>query len=348
MPSFCRHNRILQNCPICAREQHLEVRPVVSGGDVTDAAARSGADASRSRGDSSPRPAGVAGRGAAGQRRDGSTQRRSSGPSVTVRRLARGTEDGYRSPLVPGLKSSQDAERLADELAFAARRLEVMESSPEGLWQEIGDPSGDVEERTWLAVLVAYLAPLEDSPEPFASIEQVRVSWVSGEVPDLNGVATGPRTAYSPGQGTLEAYRAWVARAGSQAAAFAGEDAWTPERRFERIFERLSLPGLHRDARFELLVLLGQNSVFDLRAGSLRLGGGDETTVAAKRVLGIGDPMLLERRARDLADACGVPVAALDLGLRNWGIGERERAGLAAGVEPEPAVVDQAREALEL
>ena len=46
-------------------------------------------------------------------------------------------------------------------------------------------------------------------------------------------------------------------RAGSQAAAFTGETAWTPERRFARVFERMALPGLHRDARFDLLVTLG-------------------------------------------------------------------------------------------
>lgn len=339
VPSFCRHNRILQNCPICAREQNFEVRPIVSGGDVTDGgSARQG---------SSPRPAGVAGRGATRQRRDGSGARRGSGPAVTVRRLARGAEDGYRSSLVPGLKSSEDAERLAEELAFSATRLEAIATARDGVWGEIADTSGDAEERIWLAFLVAYLAPVEDGAA-FAAISSVRVPWSSGELPELDGVAVGPRSAHVAGQGTLEAYRGWVARAGSQAAAFMGEDAWTPERRFERIFERLSLPGMHRDARFELLVLLGQTSVVELRAGSLRLGGGDETTVAAKRALGIGDPMLLERRASELADACGVPLAALDLGLRNWGIGERSRAGLAAGVEPDPGVVERAREALEL
>jgi hypothetical protein len=268
---------------------------------------------------------------------------------VTVRRLARGTEDGYRSGLLPGLKSSEDAELLAEELAFAASRLEAMESEPVGLWAEIADPAVDLEERTWLAFLVAYLAPLEDE-QPFAAIEAARVPWASGELPALDGIETGPRSAHdgTRGIGTIEAYRAWASRAGSQAAAYTGEEAWTPERRFERDFERLSLPGLHRDARFELLVLLGQLSVYEMQVGTLRLGGGDETTVAAKRALGIGDPMLLERRAVDLAEACGLPLAAIDLGLRNWGTGERIRGGLALGVEPDPDLVEQVREALGL
>lgn len=268
---------------------------------------------------------------------------------MTVRRLARGSEDGYRSGLVPGLKSSADAERLAEELAFAVSRLEAMQSEPVGLWAEIADPAADLEERTWLAFLVAYLAPLEDE-QPFAAIDAARVSWASGEMPALEGVATGPRSAYHETRGTvtIAAYRAWAARAGSQAAAFTGEAAWPRERRFERVYERLALPGMLRDARFELLILLGYLSVYELQAGTLRLGGSDETTLAAKRALGIGDPMLLERRAADLAEACGVPLAALDLGLRNWGMGERVRAGLPVGVEPDPDLIEQVREALGL
>ena len=66
---------------------------------------------------------------------------------------------------------------------------------------------------------------------------------------------------------TLEAYRAWAARGGSQAVAYTG-DAVAAERRFARAFERLALPGLHRDARYDLLVTLGRLGVDDLRAAS--------------------------------------------------------------------------------
>ena len=41
-------------------------------------------------------------------------------------------------------------------------------------------------------------------------------------------------------------------------------------------------------------------------------------TQGAKRALLSGDRMLLERRARDLARAAGVPLAALDRGLAWW------------------------------
>ena len=144
----------------------------------------------------------------------------------------------------------------------------------------------------------------------------------------------------------IDAYRAWASRAGSQAAAFSGESAWTPERRFARVFERLSLPGFHRDARFDLLVTLGRLGVYDLRPGSLQFGGDNEVTLAAKRALGIGDTMLLERRAAELASACGLPLEALDVGLYNWERGTRSTLGTGADAEPDPDALQAVRDAL--
>ena len=45
----------------------------------------------------------------------------------------------------------------------------------------------------------------------------------------------------------------------------------------------------------------------------------DTTTQAAKRILLSGDKMLLERRARELAEAVDVPLVALDRGFALWG-----------------------------
>jgi hypothetical protein len=323
MPSFCRHNRLIQNCPICSREQSIELRPVVSPG--TPASSRSAPREGRRSSPASPRG------------------------GVRVRRLERGADDGYRSPLVPGLKSSADAERLAEELVFGAHRLDVLASDPPGLYAEVAAGDGDLEERTWLAFLIAYLGPL-DGAHPFASIEDTRRTWASGEAPALDGVKTGPRTAHDNGRGTrtTAAYRAWAGRSGSQAAAFTGETDWPAERRFARVFERLALPGFHRDARFDLLVTLGTLGVYELRAGALQFGGDNETTIAAKRVLGIGDPLLLERRAADLAGAAGLSLAALDVGFYNWGRGDRATLGLAGSAEPDSGALDATRAALEL
>ena len=271
------------------------------------------------------------------------------GRGVTVRRVRDAVDDGYRSPLAPGLRSSEDALRLAEEIAFASTRLARLASDPPGLYAEVADVAGDLEERTWLAFLIAYLYPLE-SADPFAGIAAVRTTWAGSEQPSLDDLQTGPRTAYDSGRGpaTIEAYRAWADRAGSQAEAFNGEPGWSAERRFARTFERLALPGLHRDARFELLTSLGALGLYELRPGSLVLGGSDVVTVAAKRALAIGDSLLLERRATQLADACRAPLAALDLALYNWESGERGAGGLAPGAEPGAPELDAALTALEL
>ena len=205
-------------------------------------------------------------------------------------------------------------------MAFAAARLEELSTNPPGLYADVANAS-DVEEAAWLAFLIAYLSPLEGD-DPWAAIATARTSWASGELPMLEDVALGPRAAHDPARGasTLLAYRAWAERAGSQAQAFIGDPAWPDQRRFDRAFERLSLPGFGRAPRFELLVTLGRLGVFEVRPWSLQLSGDalDPTIVASKRVLGIGDPLLLQRRSGDLATGVGVPIEALDLALANW------------------------------
>jgi hypothetical protein len=346
VPSFCRHNRLVQNCPICSREQSIEPRPLVSPGTPRSSGTRTRRAAAHdgTRQPTTGRPSTSARdpsvRAAAGRHGSG---------TVRVRRLERGAEDGYRSPLVPGLKSSADAERLASEIAFAAGRLEILATAPPGLMAEVADPATDLEERTWLAFLIAYLSPL-DTEQPFASIERVRTSWASGELPVIDDeLELGPRTAHEPGRNaaTVDAYRVWARRAGSQTAAFTGETSWTAERRFGRTFERLAFPGMHRrDPRFELLVMLGQFDCYELTAGSLQFGEANETTLAAKRLLGIGDTLLLERRASDLAQACGVPLAALDVAFHNWGSGHRSGLGVPADGPVDGDVFEASSDAL--
>lgn len=330
VPSFCRHNRLIQNCAICSREQDLPGRPLVSPSTPRSAQPRPGTSAAvRER---APRARGS----------------RASG--VSVRRVARGEEDGYGSALLPGLRSSTEAQRLAEELAFATARLERLAAAPPGLYAEVADRGAGLEERTWLAFLIAYLCPTDDE-DPFAGIRAARSAWAGAEGPRLDDVATlGPRSAHEPARGerTLAAYRVWVARAGSQAAAFGAESSWSAQRRFERVYERLALPGLHRDARFDLLVTLGATGCYELAAGALKLGGTGETTLAAKRALGIGDPLLLERRCASLSEACEVPLAALDLALYNWGRGERAHVGVRVPAEEQVGVLARVSAALGL
>jgi hypothetical protein len=333
VPTFCRHNRLIQNCLICSREQEVEPRPLVSSGTP-------GSPMRRSAREKPPRTA---------QRSAPGRPKPSAPPGLRIRRLARGADDGYQSPLVPGLRSSEDALRLAGELAFAGTRLRRLDHDPPGLYGEVASTELEIEERTWLALLIAYLSPLEES-DPFAEVKRVRTAWSSGQLPELSDVRVGPRSAHDPARGaqTLEAYRVWAKRAGSQGAGLAGDPGWSAERRFSRAFERLALPGFHRAARFEFLTTLGALGVLDLSAGGLQLGGSDTVTVAAKRVLGIGDPLLLERRAAQLAQECALPLAALDLALYNWEADQRASAGINENDGPDSDIFEGTIAALAL
>ena len=313
MPTFCRHNRFIERCAICSK--------TLPGNEPAGG---------------SPRRA-----TAAGAKRSGTSPRRGA-TGLKVRREGRTAEDGYTNELVPGLRASADASRLAAEIDFAAGRLGALATEPPGLYGELRDLAvTDIERASWGCVISAYLAPTED-PEPFASIRAVLAevpgpASLGGDIDGLLDEAdTGPRSSHEPGRGraTLIAYAQWVGRAGggSQAAAFEGDGAWTAERRFARLFERLALPGFSRAGRYELLVTLGRLGLFELQADALQLGGAgdDPTTLAGKRVFGIGDPLLLERRAAALAEVAGVPIEALDLALANWAAPERATAGFAS------------------
>lgn len=311
MPTFCRHNRFVEKCPICSKAERT--RP----GTMGDAA---GSTAGARR----PAPARPE-RTAAGARR---RSPRSAG-NLVVRRQARAIEDGYEEDLVPGLRASADAAALAAELAWAWGRLEELASSPSGLYADAA-AEPDVEEGLWLAFQLAVLDPVD------GSLGSARVTWASGAVPEVGDVQRGPRASGDPAK-TFAAYRAWAVRVGSQAAGLAGEPGWTPQRRFDRGYERLSLGGLQREPRYEFLVVAGRLGLVDVEPGGLWLSDSHSPVVgAAKRVFGIGDPLLLARRAAELAAAAGIPIGAFDLALQNWARGgqERLRGGSAQADEP--------------
>src|SRR6478609_442295 len=170
---FCRHNRLEVNCPICAREKAPQ-RPAASS--------RSGTSARRP---GAPTPA----------RRHGSGSRAGH---LTTRKLSRATDDGWRSDLVPGVKATADAERLAAALAIAAARLD-----PPGPHPAVA-ATPDPEAATWLAFLLALAGP--DKPELQAMVAAAQPAMEDGAESGL-----GPDA-----ERTIAAYRAWVGRNGSQ------------------------------------------------------------------------------------------------------------------------------------
>jgi hypothetical protein len=318
MPTFCRHGRFVERCPICSKSP-----PGSEPSGGRSSRAKSGGGARRSSGSTGTV----------------SRNRRVRGESVRVHREGRAEDDGYISPLIPGVRASADALRLAEEVAFANGRLLALAADPPDLYGEVRALAAtDVEQASWICFLIAYLGPLEGE-DPFAGIRLALATTPDGgdralgELPDLAQASLGPRTSHDHARGTdtLLAYRQWVQRAGgSQALALGGDDAWTPQRRFERLHERLALPGFARMGRYDLLVTLGRLGLYGLQPGSLQLTGApadDLTTLGAKRVFGIGDPLLLERRAASLAHAAEVPIEALDLALANWSAPTRATLG---------------------
>jgi hypothetical protein len=335
MPTFCRHNRFIERCPICSKTlpgRAPAERPAAAGSPRRASSTRSPSSRAQAR-------------------REG----------LHVRRELRSEDDGYRCDLVPGLRSSADATKLAQEIAFSSGRLLALAADPPDLYRDVGALADeDLERATWACLLIAYLSPLEGE-DPFAGIRRVLAAGPEHGAPgveelpglledvDLEAIPLGPRSSHAAGRGaeTLLAYLQWVQRGGTssapaaaaagaastQASALTGDPGWSPQRRFERVFERLALPGFGRMGRYDLLVTLGRLGLYELRPHSLHLGGArglsseDPTTLAAKRVFGIADPLLLERRAAALARAAAVPVEALDLALGNWAAPERATLG---------------------
>lgn len=334
MSSFCRHRRLEATCPICAKKRAKEER-----------------EAGRAL--RPPRPP-----AARTARRSGSATRRRTavGADVRVRRLARAADDGYRCELVPGLHATADAELLAEELAFAMARLAELAGSDAPAAYAAARAAGG-EEGLWRLFQLAVLgAGAEDGPEAFAAFEAVRVPWEGGELPALEEARFGPRGVGDAARATqaLGAYRAWAERGGGQAAALAGEPGWTPERRFDRALERLALPGLARAQRYEFLATAGALGLADVRPAALHLmeEPRDPAVVAAKRVFGIGDPLLVARRAGEVASAAAVPAAAFDLGLVNWGRctddPEAPRIACGSAAVPDPDALALLADALHL
>jgi hypothetical protein len=359
--TFCRHNRFIQRCPICRETVpgQTPTRHAAKAKRQTSASSGARGAGARANGQAGATTrTGAAGTGSRGRASTRRTPGRGQAKEVRVHREARSEDDGYRCELVPGLHSSEDAKRLVREIGFASGRLLTLTAAPPSLYAEARDCE-DAEQATWMCFLAAYLSPLQGE-QSFVGIRQALLSsWASGTVSDLEDVPLGPRSSHDPARGgeTLLAYRRFAEHAGSQQAAFTGEPAWTPQRRFERVFERLALPGFGRMGRYDLLITLGRLGLYDLRADSLHLGtrtsliASDPTPPAAKRVFGIGDPIHIERRAAVLAEALDTPIEALDLALYNWSSGgasdERVTLGFPVGTNDAHAV-ERAKAALEV
>ena len=118
MPTFCRHNRFIERCPICSKtlpggEAESAPRPAARGPRVHLGAAR--------------RPQ----RALARQRACACTAKAARRTTATARRWC------------PACDASADATRLAEEIAFAGGRLLALAAEPPGTYGEARALAGD-------------------------------------------------------------------------------------------------------------------------------------------------------------------------------------------------------------
>ncbi|MDQ8045284.1 MAG: hypothetical protein REI11_11825 [Patulibacter sp.] len=317
MPTFCRHGRFEASCAICRMEK-AKSEPAAATPSAKGTAAR----------------------------RPTSSRTASAGPaprsrSVATGQLSRNADDGFRSDLLPGLRSTADVMVLAEELTKAEARLSALGGEDAGPWtavsERVGDPAA-----AFVASLVVAVASPDEAAGSVATAATALTSLLAidptltalehvagaSEVQSiLDAGPRGPR-AHDAAGAALSVPAALAARSGgSLEVALAGEASWTPERRFARLLDRLALRGLPRAARFDLLVALGRTGALEVEADGLHLGG-DQVTDAAKRLFAIADVPLLEKRAAAIVELTGVRWDAFELAL--WNIAGADATGTGA------------------
>ena len=270
-----------------------------------------------------PRPAGCArpGRPARPPRR-AAAQRRPRHAQARARRRRRLPQPARPRPARD--RGRRAPRRRADDrrrAARAARPYEAVATEP------------DREQASWLAFLLALIGP--DAPELQDAVAAAAPRFEDGAPAELPRAtrARSPPTASGP-SATARRPPASPARptgrrsAASPACSSGSRCPGWAARRASSCSPRSAPP-----------------ASTTLEPDQLQLGVEDDaTTQAAKRILLSGDKMLLERRARDLAAATDVPLAALDRGVRAVGRpGHRDRAGRGApggdALRPRAAVI---------
>ena len=235
----------------------------------------------------------------------------------------------WRSPLVPGIREEALARRLANEVALAEGLLLTLSVAPGEYW---ADAAADRDrDRACRAVFLGvWLVGDASSTEPLAAARAA----LAGERAELPDGALAKDPAAGSGDVSFERF---AAREGGPYTALLADPSWRAARRFERVAERLTLPGITRALRFRLLTALGRLGIVEAQAPALLLAGAgrlDRTLAGAVRVFAHDEPQELERRAAQLADAAQIPFDVLDLAL--WNLADAPRCTLGE-VVGEPA-----------
>ena len=172
VPTFCRHNRLEANCPICSRRARAGDHAAAAGGGPSRRAVST---------PSKRRPP------------------RALAGDLAVRRMARAADDGYENDPSPACgrrsrpqtspTSSPSRPRGSKSCNRPARPLR---RGRRGARRRGGGLA---------RVPIAYLSPLE-SDEPFAEIERARTTGPRVSCPTSRARRWGPAPAHEPSRGT--------------------------------------------------------------------------------------------------------------------------------------------------
>ena len=198
MPTFCRHNRFIERCPICSK--------TLPGNEPPARTPQRAPEQRRAR--------------ARGTRR---RARRRAADGLRVHREGRAADDGYARELVPGPARLRRRPAPGGEIAFSSARLPRSPRSRRA-------PTARRATRPRAATssgppgscfLLAYLSPL---PRASSRSPGVRGRARRGAEPRRHAASSGtarrrprgPRSSHEPGSGTRDAaaYAQWAERAG--------------------------------------------------------------------------------------------------------------------------------------
>lgn len=288
-----------------------------------------------------PKAEGTAARRPTSSRRttSGSTSARPRG--VVTGKLQRHADDGFSSELLPGLRSSAAARDLARELVLADARLSALPHAPG--WEVVAALAGEPAKAFVAALVVAVASPDTTAGSQATAVQALgMLQGAADPLDDVGAVAAasdvaafldaGPRgpRAHDAGGAALAAPVALAQRyGGSLESALVGESSWTPQRRYARVLDRLSLKGLSRAVRIDIVTGMARCGALAADADALHLLT-DQDTDAAKRLFAVADVGLLERRAAALVDATGIGFDALELALWNTAGADASGSGAAS------------------
>lgn len=261
----------------------------------------------------------------------------------------RSTTDLFTIELIRSVGRVYDLRQLTEQAHEGTQT--VPEDPAWDAWRAIAayNQQGDKEEAIWLAILATHFGRREADEDPWRSA-RLMYSGFGERLLSWKIVATEPTNIItqvckrhamvcqslrfsnhrkyetsklgrpSGIDAVLCSYVMGIrARSRRNQATFFSTPEEGPEVGFERLMNDLEfIRRFGRTAKFDLLALLGNLGVYELRPGRIYLKGATGPLRGAQAMFGRGDRLYLEHRANKMAKCLNVPIQAVEDALCNW------------------------------